>query len=315
MLASLGSGEMAKRIHGKKVSQVHGSGIKNYSPLSPYLMVLPATCGLALFVVYPLVYLFRASLTNRSLLKPAAKFVGLANYVELFRSVEFLAVVKNSILYTVLFVAFSIIFALIFAVWLNKTGKIWSFAQSAIFIPYIVSFVTISLVWLWLMDPQVGLLNTLLGVFRISYPWLSDTKTVIPSLVLVSVWKYVGYYMLLLIAALQNIPRDIYEAAKIDGARAQTVFFRITLPLITPSLFFVLVVSTTEALRIFDPINIMTQGGPINASSVFVYFIYEYAFKYFRIGYASAAGVILFLIIGVLVGIYFNMLGKRVHYQ
>lgn len=278
-------------------------------------MVLPATCGLGLFVVYPLIYLFKASLTNRSLLRPTAKFVGLANYAELFHSVEFITVIGNSILYTFLFVSFSIIFALLFAVWLNKPGRVWSFAQSAVFIPYIVSFVTISLVWLWLMDPQVGLLNTILGVFGFSYPWLSDTKTVIPSLVLVSVWKYVGYYMLLLIAALQNIPRDIYEAARIDGARSRTVFFRITLPLITPSLFFVLVISTTEALRIFDPINIMTQGGPINASSVFVYFIYEYAFKYFRIGYASAAGVILFLIIGVLVGIYFNMLGKRVHYQ
>ena len=315
MLAPLGSDKMINRANSKRIGHTQGSGIKSYNLLSPYLMVLPATCGLALFVVYPLVYLFRASLTNRSLLKPTAKFVGLTNYVELFHSVEFLTVVKNSILYTVLFVVFSIIFALLFAIWLNKPGRIWSFAQSAIFIPYIVSFVTISLVWLWLMDPQVGLLNTLLGVFGISYPWLFDTKTVIPSLVLVSVWKYVGYYMLLLIAALQNIPRDIYEAAKIDGASAPTVFIRITLPLITPSLFFVLVVSTTEALRIFDPINIMTQGGPINASSVFVYFIYEYAFKYFRIGYASAAGVILFLIIGVLVGIYFNMLGKRVHYQ
>jgi sn-glycerol 3-phosphate transport system permease protein len=306
---------MAERIGEKRKHKAQGSGIKNYNPLSPYLMLLPATCGLALFVVYPLVYLFRASFTNRSLLKPIAKFVGLANYIELFNSVEFLSVIKNSILYAFLFVSFSIIFALLFAVWLNKSGRIWSFAQSAIFIPYIVSFVTISLVWLWLMEPQDGLLNTLLGALGVSYPWLSDTKSVIPSLVLVSVWKYVGYYMLLLIAALQNIPRDIYEAVKIDGARARTVFFRITLPLITPSLFFILVVSTTEALRIFDPINIMTQGGPINASSVFVYFIYEYAFKYFRIGYASAAGVILFLIIGVLVGIYFNMLGKRVHYQ
>ncbi|MCX7025949.1 MAG: sugar ABC transporter permease [Spirochaetes bacterium] len=250
------------------------------------------------------------------MLRKNPRFVGLSNYVELLQSQEFLSVIKNSLLYALLFVVFSIAIALLFAVWLNKPGRVHSFAQSAVFIPYIVSFVTISLVWLWLMDPQFGLLNSLLAVFKLKpYPWLSDVKTVIPSLVLVSVWKYVGYYMLLLIAALQNIPLSIYDAAKIDGATERAVFFRITIPLLTPSLFFLLVVSTTEALRVFDPINIMTQGGPINSSSVFVYFIYEYAFKYFRIGYASAGGVILFIIIGILVAIYFNMLGKKVHYQ
>jgi sn-glycerol 3-phosphate transport system permease protein len=279
-------------------------------------MLLPAMAGLGAFVVYPLFFLVKTSFTNRSMLRKNPRFIGLSNYIELFHSQEFLSVIKNSLLYAFLFVTFSIAIALLFAVWLNKPGRIHSFAQSAVFIPYIVSFVTISLVWLWLMDPQYGLLNSLLAVFRLKpYPWLSDVRTVIPSLVLVSIWKYVGYYMLLLIAALQNIPQSIYDAAKIDGASGKAVFFRITIPLLTPSLFFLLVVSTTEALRVFDPINIMTQGGPINSSSVFVYFIYEYAFKYFRIGYASAGGVILFLIIGILVAIYFNMLGKKVHYQ
>lgn len=294
-----------------------GSRLKlKHGVLAPYLMLIPAIAGLSIFVVYPLVFLVRTSFTDRSMLRKNPRFVGFSNYIELFQSQEFLSVIKNSLLYAFLFVSCSIIIALLFAVWLNKPGRIHSFAQSAVFIPYIVSFVTVSLVWLWLMDPQYGLLNSLLAVFKLKpYPWLSDMKTVIPSLVLVSVWKYVGYYMLLLIAALQNIPQSIYDAAKIDGASGRAVFFRITVPLLTPSLFFLLVVSTTEALRVFDPINIMTQGGPINSSSVFVYFIYEYAFKYFRIGYASAGGVILFIIIGILVAIYFNMLGKKVHYQ
>ena len=284
--------------------------------LTPYIMLLPAIAGLSLFVVYPLIFLVRTSFTDRSMLRRNPKFVGFSNYVELFNSQEFVSVIKNSILYTLLFVACSIAIALLLAVWLNKKQRRYSLAQTAIFIPYIVSYVTISLVWLWLMDPQFGFLNSLLAFFGFEpYPWLSDIKTVIPSLVLVSVWKYVGYYMLLLIAALQNIPQSIYDAAKIDGASDRAVFFRITIPLVTPSLFFLLVVSTSEALRVFDPINIMTQGGPINSSSVFVYFIYEYAFKYFRIGYASAGGVILFAIIGVLVALYFNMLGKKVHYQ
>ncbi len=294
-----------------------GSPLKiKHGLLVPYVMLLPAMAGLGAFVVYPLVFLVRTSFTDRSMLRKNPRFVGLSNYVELFHSQEFLSVLKNSLLYALLFVVFSIAIALLFAVWLNKPDRFHSFAQSAVFIPYIVSFVTISLVWLWLMDPQYGLLNSLLAVFKLKpYPWLSDVKTVVPSLVLVSVWKYVGYYMLLLIAALQNIPQSIYDAAKIDGASGRAVFLRITIPLLTPSLFFLLVVSTTEALRVFDPINIMTQGGPINSSSVFVYFIYEYAFKYFRIGYASAGGVILFLIIGILVAIYFNMLAKKVHYQ
>ena len=294
-----------------------GSPLKiKHGLLVPYIMLLPAMVGLGAFVVYPLAFLVKTSFTDRSMLRKNPRFIGLSNYAELFQSQEFLSVIKNSLLYALLFVVFSIAIALLLAVWLNKPGRLHSFAQSSVFIPYIVSFVTISLVWLWLMDPQYGLLNSILAAFQLKpYPWLSDVKTVIPSLVLVSVWKYVGYYMLLLVAALQNIPQSIYDAAKIDGASGKAVFFRITVPLLTPSLFFLLVVSTTEALRVFDPINIMTQGGPINSSSVFVYFIYEYAFKYFRIGYASAGGVILFLIIGILVAIYFNMLAKKVHYQ
>ncbi len=291
-------------------------GIKRYGRFTPYIMLFPAFAGLAVFVVYPLWYLVSTGFTDRSMLNPNPKNVGLANYRELFSSGEFLSVIGNSFAYTALFVAASLATALVLAVWLNKPKRIYSFAQSAVFVPYIVSFVTVSLVWLWLMDPQTGLLNSVLAFFGIApFPWLSDIHTVVPSLVLVSVWKYVGYYMLLLIAALQNIPRDIYEAARIDGAKGCRVFFRITFPLISPSLFFILVISTSEALRIFDPINIMTQGGPINSSSVFVYFIYEYAFKYFRIGFASAGGVVLFLVISVLVAVYFNMLGKKVHYQ
>jgi len=279
-------------------------------------MLLPAVAGLALFVVYPLCYLVRISFTDKSMLNPRPKAVGLSNYAELLGSAEFLAVIRNSLLYSALFVVGSLSLALLLAVWLSKPGKGRDFAQSAIFMPYIVSFVTVSLVWLWLMDPQAGLLNSLLGKLGIPpCPWLSDTKTVIPSMALVSIWKYVGYYMLLLVAALKNIPREVYEAAKIDGAKGPAVFFRITLPLVSPSLLFLLVVSTTEALRTFDPINIMTQGGPINSSSVFVYFIYEYAFKFFRIGYASAGGVVLFALISALVAVYFNMLGKKVHYQ
>jgi sn-glycerol 3-phosphate transport system permease protein len=284
--------------------------------LTPYFLVGPAVVLLLIFVIYPIIYLIYSSFTSGSLISLKTEYTGFANYVELFHSEDFIKVMVNTVMYTMMLVTLSLLTATLLALWISKKGKIFDFAQGAIFTPHIVSLVSVSLVWLWLMDPQIGVLNSVLKALHLPLcHWLSSPSSALASLVLVALWKSIGYYALLTVAALQGIPREIFEAAALDDASWSATFFKITMPMISPTLFFILIVSSIGSFQVFDTINLMTQGGPINSTNVFVYFIYEYAFKFFRIGYASAAGVVLLLLVSLLTLVYFLILGKKVHYQ
>jgi sn-glycerol 3-phosphate transport system permease protein len=284
--------------------------------LTPYLLVGPAITILVIFVIYPMMYLIYSSFTAGSLISASTTFVGFANYRDLLTSADFIRVMVNTVKYTCLVVLQIMMFATLLALWFSKKGKIYDFAQSAIFTPHIISLVSVSLVWLWLMDPQIGFINSFLRILRLpACPWLTSPTTALYSLIMVSLWRESGYYSLLIIAALKSIPKEIFEAAALDDASPFLVFRKITLPMISPTLFFILVVASIGSFQVFDTINIMTQGGPINSTNVFVYFIYEYAFKFFKIGYASAAGVFLLLLVSVLTVVYFSILGKQVHYK
>ena len=161
----------------------------------------------------------------------------------------------------------------------------------------------------------IRLLNAVLGLFNLPpLRWLNSSQTAL-SVVIVSVWKSIGYYALIITAALKAIPSEIYEAAALDNSPKYRVFFRSTLPMLSPQLFFLLIVITINSFKVFDTIRIMTEGGPGNATDVLVYYIYRYAFQHFRIGYASAAGTVLMVILMILTVIYFALLGRRVHYQ
>jgi sn-glycerol 3-phosphate transport system permease protein len=284
--------------------------------LTPYFLVGPAVVLLLIFVIYPLIYLVYSSFTSGSLISLKTEYIGFANYTELFHSEDFIKVMGNTVMYTIMLVSLSLLSATLLALWISKRGKIYDFAQGAIFTPHIVSLVSVSLVWLWLMDPQIGILNSVLKALHLPIcQWLTSPHSALASLVLVALWKSAGYYVLLIVAALQGIPKEIFEAAALDDASCSATFFKITMPMISPTLFFILVVSSIGSFQVFDTINLMTQGGPINSTNVFVYFIYEYAFKFFRIGYASAAGVVLLLFVSLLTLVYFLVLGKKVHYQ
>ncbi|SNS44364.1 carbohydrate ABC transporter membrane protein 1, CUT1 family [Anaerovirgula multivorans] len=284
--------------------------------VKPYVMVSPSITVFLLFFIYPIMYLFFLSFTSWNLISLTKTFVGIENYVELLKSPQFHLVIKNTVLYTFLMVSISIGLALPTALWLNKRGFLHKFTQGVIFTPHIISLVSISLVWMWIMDPDYGLLNWVMGFVGIPpSKWLANPKTALISLVVVGVWKTLGYNTLVLIAGLQSIPKDIYEAAELDNASKWRNFYKITLPMLSPSLFFLLVISTIASFKVFDTINIMTQGGPIDTTNMIVFFIYQNAFDFFKIGYASAAGVLLVIFLGLMTFIHFKLLANRVHYR
>ncbi len=282
----------------------------------PYLLIGPAILFMLVFVIYPMFYLGYISLTNWNLINPTKKFVGFNNYITLFHREEFYKSLFNTCTYTFFTVISIMVIALLLAVWFNRNTKFDTFGQMAIFTPHIIALVSVAMVWLWLMDPDAGLLNYILKVF--GFPpskWLQSSKTSMMSIIIVSVWKSVGYYTLIILAALQSIPKDIYEAADLDNAPKIRQFFKITLPMISPQLFFLLIVMTIDSFKVFETVRVMTSGGPNFSTNVLVYYIYDNAFINMKLGYAAAAGMVLLVIIGLITIVYFKLLAKKVHYQ
>lgn len=287
-----------------------------WSRLRPYAMIAPAMIIFLLFFIYPIFYMIYLSAFDWNFVSPAKSFVGFQNYIELFQAKEFIQVLKNSLIYTALTVFFSIGIALLLAMWLNKSGIFYGFVQAAIFSPHIISLVSVAMLWMWLMEPSYGLLNWLFSL--VGFPkleWIAHPKTALYSLVTVAVWKGVGFNALVFIAGLQSIPKDLYEAADLDQSNRFTTFYKLTLPMLSPTLFFLIIINMISSFQVFETIAIMTKGGPVNATNTLVYFIYENGFRFFKIGYASAAGVILLIVIAILTLIYFSLLAKKVHYR
>lgn len=281
----------------------------------PYVLIAPAMAGIFLFVMYPVGYLIYLSLFKYNLLnKDKSRFVGLDNFTQILGRGDFYKALWNTTIYTAGVVVLTMLLSLLFAVWLNKKGRFNSIVQAGIFTPHVVSIVSISLVWLWLMEPNQGLLNYVLKLVGLPpSDWLQSSKTALMSIIIVSVWQAIGYYTLIIVAALQSISPSIYEAASLDNASKFKVFYKITLPMISPQLFFILIIMTIGSFKVFDTVQVMTGGGPNNATTTLVYYIY--GFRTTNIGYASATGVLLMAVIGLLTFVYFRLLAKKVHYQ
>lgn len=260
--------------------------------LSPSLLIF------GVFVFFPLGYTFWLSFHKWNMIKPLKPFVGLNNYVDLLTGANFWQVLRNTVLYTAGTVSITITLALILAVVLNQPLRGRTIYRSAIFSPAVTANVAVAMLWLWIFDPQYGLLNSALRFVHLpALKWLGDPNWALPALMLMGIWKLTGYDMVILLAGLQNIPTAIYEAARIDGAGRFASFRHITLPLLTPITFFLVVVSIISSFQVFDQIYVMTQGGPINSTNVFVYYLYQNAFKFYEAGYASAIAVVFFAII------------------
>lgn len=286
--------------------------------IRPYLMVAPAMAGILLFTVYPIFRLIQLCLMDVNMLdKTKSKFVGFRNFQQVFARPDFRQALSNTFVYTVAVVFLITAISLVFAVWLNSTkSRLNNLLQGVIFFPNIVSIVSVSLVWLWMMEPTYGLFNYLLRSLNLpTLQWLSSSQTAMPSVILVSVWKSVGYDTLIYLAALQSVSPSIYEAVSLDCKNKFTIFFKITLPMISPLLFFTLIIRVIDSFKMFDTVRVMTEGGPNNATMTLVYEIYNEALQNVRIGYSSAIGVVLLGIISVLTLVYFKIYSKKVHYQ
>jgi sn-glycerol 3-phosphate transport system permease protein len=286
--------------------------------IKPYFMIAPAMAGIGFFTVYPVIKLIILSFYETNMLNPAkTRFVGLENYVNEFAREAFSRSIINTIVYSFFTIIFIMGISLVLAVWL---GRRQSFSNSAvqvcIFTPHIVSMVSVALIWSQLMDQRFGLLNQLLAFLGLpTSTWLTSSRTALMSVILVAAWKAIGYYTLIFIAALQGIPREIYEAAALDKSGKIRTFLRITLPMISPQIFFVLIIITIGSFKVFETIRVMTDGGPSYATTSIAYLIYSEVFQFSRFGYGAAVGVVLLVILSLLNVFYFISLSKKVHYQ
>ena len=284
----------------------------------PYLFIFPAMTGIVVFVLYPMVKLITQSFYKVNPMNEAnSKFIGIENYTKMFQTAAFKKALVNTGYYALFSVILIMVIALVLAVWLSgKQDRFHSFIQGSVFLPHVISMVSIGLIFQQMMDPDFGIFNQVLTALHLpAFTWLRSSSTAVGSIIFTNVWKSVGYYTLILLAAIQGIPTSIYEAASLDNAGKLCTFFRITLPMISPQIFFTLIVLTIGSFKIFDMIFIMTGGGPNNASTSLVFYIYSKVFQEFDIGKAAAAGVVLMVLVGIMTVFYFVGLSKKVHYQ
>jgi multiple sugar transport system permease protein len=255
---------------------------------------------------------FFFSFTEWDLMAPM-KWVGFANYIELFKDETFLKSLWNTIYFTLGTVPTGVIISLFLAIALNQRIKGIKIFRAAYFLPVIASFVAAALVWSWIYNPEFGLLNYFLSIIGIKGPnWLNSLNWAMPSIILTTIWKGLGFNMLLFLAGLQGIPESYYEAADIDGAKWFSKFLHVTVPLLSNTTLFVVIISTINSFQGFDLVYMMTYGGPARSTSVLVFYLYQNAFRYFRMGYASAIAYILFFLILFFAIIQFWLQKKRV---
>ncbi len=280
------------------------------------LFLAPTLIGLTLLSAGPIAASFGISLTSWDLLRPP-QFVGLDNFVSLASDSRFLASLRNTAFYVLLSVPIGMVLALGLALALNQSLRGIAFIRTAYFLPVVTSATAVGLVWAWIYSANNGLLNQFIGVFGLpAQRWISDPFWAMPAIIAMSVWQGLGINVIIFLAGLQAIPQEYYDAASVDGAARWSRFRHVTLPLLTPSIFFTGILSLIGSFQIFDQVYILARPGkPTEATITLVYFIYESGFKFFRMGEAAAASWILFLIVAVLTVIYFRSQRRWVHYQ
>lgn len=299
----------------KKKAEGHRLGGNGLLTASPFL--IPSLIGFAIFYFAPMVISVFISLTDWNGLDRLfaegfvrQHFIGLTNYKDILATPEFWKVLKNTFTYIILYIPLMLIVSISVAGLLSQKRRGVGAFRIIYYIPVLTSWVAASLIWKSILAPQYGAMNNILALFGIEGPgWLPDEKWAMPAIVLVSVWKDMGFFGLILLSGMVGINRSYYEAAEIDGAGAWTRFLKITLPLLTPSIFYVLIVSLINSFQLFPQIMIMTDGGPNGATQVMVERIYKNGFRYFKMGYASAFSWILFVIILIFTAI--QMRGQK----
>jgi ABC-type sugar transport system permease subunit len=278
--------------------------------LAPSLLIF------GVFVFFPLIFSLYLSFNKWDMISPNSLFVGFSNFERLlFHDSVFLKVLRNTTVFSIVVVLAAMALGLLLAIILNKKVLGRSLYRAGIFLPYVTSAAAMAMVWLWIFDPQYGLLNALLRMVGIPGPeWLASVDWALPAIIIMTIWRFVGYDMLLFIGGLQSLSNDVMEAARVDGADGLTLFWYITFPLLSPTTFFVAVTSFITMFQNFETVYVMTRGGPVDSTNMMVFYLYQNAFQFFEAGYASAIAVILFVIVVSLTALQVKLSKGWVHY-
>lgn len=283
--------------------------LSNNQNLAILIFILPALLGTLIFIIIPVICSFGLSFTKWDMLNPIS-FIGFENYKNIISDKSFYQTLLNTVVFAISTSLFGVIIPLILASVLNSKIRGSEFFKTAYFLPFITPMIVIGIIWGWIFDPNIGLLNRLI---HIHINWLYDVKFAMPALIAVSIWKLIGYNMIIFLSSLSSISQSLFEAAKIDGANSFQTFKNVTVPILSPTIFFVVIITTISSFQVFDLIYLMTQGGPFNSTNVLVYSIYQNAFEYFNVGKASAIAYVLFAIILILTLIQWKFRKKIVY--
>ena len=283
----------------------------NNQSYAAVLFILPAVLGTLIFIIIPVICSFGLSFAKWDLVN-SIQFVGFDNYKLIFSESLFYKILLNTVVFAISTSILGVIIPLILASILNSKIRGSEFYKTAYFLPFITPMIVIGIVWEWIFDPNIGILNSFL---HLHINWLYDTHCAMPALIIVSVWKLIGYNMIIFLSALTSVNNSLYEAAKIDGANSFQIFKNVTIPVLSPTIFFVVIITAISSFQVFDLIYLMTQGGPLDSTNVLVYAIYKNAFEFFNVGKASAIAYVLFVIILVLTLIQWNLRKKMVYIE
>lgn len=283
---------------------------------NPYVLIAPAVILALWMTVYPMLFCLYLSFHNWDMMTNEMTFVGLENFKFIFTNEIFLKSMKNTLIFMFATVIGGLVLQLICGIFLNKNTKAHNFVQTIMFTPYIIPSVAIAVVFKYLMMPDGGLLNAIIEFFGgEGIGWYLEENTALFSIILITLWTGLGYGVLVIISGLKSIPDYIYEAARLDKSSKRNTFMKITVPLLSPTLFFLLVNSTVSAFTSFDTVKMMTNGGPDNSTSLLAYYIYEQGLGFMHYGRAMAASVVLMVITCTLSFLNFKFAGKKVYYQ
>lgn len=285
----------------------------------PYLLVLPVLVLMAVFIYWPLLYSAYLSTLQWNLVSPERVFVGLDNFINLLGEEGFRRAVLNTVLYLLILVPLLVVapLGLALLLWPVRGSHAQATYRVVLFTPTVVSFAIAAVVWLWIFNPIQGVLNrAVVAAGGVRIDWLADPDVALWSIVIVSAWKSFGFNLILFVAALEAVPKDYLEAAALDGAGGWTLFRHVRFPLITPTVFFVLV--TTVILvseEVFAAIYVLTEGGPFGRTANVLYYLYERAFEFFRVGEASAVALVVLVAVVSVTWLQFRLVERRVHYE
>jgi sn-glycerol 3-phosphate transport system permease protein len=281
-----------------------------------WALVMPALLLLVAFTHWPAIATMIDSLYTTPRGSRPPRFVGVDNYLALFEDPVFWRALHNNAVYALATIPISVVLALAMALAVNTAIPGRALLRMAYFTPTMLPMIAVANIWLFFFTPDYGLFDRVVSVFGMGrHNWLGDATTALPAMIAVAVWKEAGFFMIFYLAALQAMPPDLQEAARLEGSSRANFFRRVTLPLLMPTTLFVLVNAVINAFRLVDHIVVMTRGGPDNATTLLLYYIYEAGFRFWDTAAAAAATVVLLALLGLLAWLQFGVLGKRVHYR